>query len=111
MKEKNSLDIKFKTLLKALKIKFTFFFIISFCVLSFFLYYETCFCGIYVNTQIHLIKDSVLSFGVGLLYPFGMLLIPAIFRIAALRMKNRLENLFINFHLLSKIIFVNNRFY
>ena len=87
LKEKNNLDIKFKTLIKALKIKFTFFFIINFCVLSFFLYYETCFCGIYVNTQIHLIKDSALSFGVGLLYPFGMLLIPAIFRIAALRMK------------------------
>ena len=87
LKEKNSLDIKFKTLIRALKIKFTFFFIISFCVLSFFLYYETCFCGIYVNTQIHLIKDSALSFGVGLLYPFGMFLIPAIFRIAALRMK------------------------
>ena len=88
-KHKKHLKHKYKKLIKALKIKFTFFFIISFFVLTFFLYYETCFCGVYVNTQMHLIKDSVISFGVGLLYPFGIFLIPGIFRIAALTTKKQ----------------------
>ena len=39
----------------------------------------------YVNTQIHLIKDSIISFVIGLVYPIIMYLIPGIFRISALR--------------------------
>ena len=86
-KIKKRLNIKYKILTKSLKVKFTFFFIIIFLILCFFLYYTTCFCGVYINTQIHLIKDSILSFTIGLLYPFGMLLIPGIFRISALTIK------------------------
>ena len=51
----------------------------------FILYYITCFCGIYVNTQIHLIKDSLISLAISLLLPFVLFLIPGIFRITALR--------------------------
>ena len=83
----DKLDTNYKILIRTLKIKFTFFFIISFLILSFFLYYITCFCGIYVNTQMHLIKDTIISFGLGLLYPFGIFLIPSIFRISAFRIK------------------------
>ena len=54
-----------------------------------FMYYITCFCGIYENTQIHLIKDSLISFELSLIYPFGTFLIPGIFRITALRAKNK----------------------
>ena len=36
-----------------LKVKFALFFFLSFLLLSLFLYYITCFCGIYTNTQIH----------------------------------------------------------
>ena len=87
-KNKLVIDTKYKILIRTLKIKFSFFFIISILVLSFFLYYITCFCGVYVNTQIHLIKDTILSFTLGLLYPFVIFLIPSIFRIFALRAKN-----------------------
>ena len=60
--EKTNLDIKYrKKLIRTLKIKFIFFFIISFIILVLFWYYITCFCGIYVNTQIHLINDSLIS--------------------------------------------------
>ena len=52
-------------------------------------YYITCFCGIYENTQIHLIKDSLISFGVSLIYPFGINLIPGILRIPALRAESK----------------------
>ena len=39
----------------------------------------------------HLIKDSFLSFTLSLIYPFGLYLIPGIFRIPALRatLKNK----------------------
>ena len=42
------------------------------------------FCAIYKNTQFHLIKDSLISYGISLLYPFGAYLLPGIFRIPAL---------------------------
>ena len=51
-------------------------------------YYITCFCVIYVNTQMHLIKDSLISLIISLLLPFGFCLIPGIFRISSLRAKN-----------------------
>ena len=45
------------------------------------------FCAIYRNTQIHLIKDTLISFGTAFLYPFGLYLLPGIFRIPALSNK------------------------
>ena len=68
-----------------MKIKFCFFFIITFILLAIFLYYISCFCCIYQNTQIHLFKDSLLSFSFSLIVPFFVNLIPGIFRIPALR--------------------------
>ena len=82
-----SLGNKVIEVLKSLKINFALFFIITFILLLLFLYYITCFCGIYINTQTHLIKDTFISFGISLLYPFGIYLIPGIFRISALRAK------------------------
>ena len=53
-----------------LKIKFFLFFIITFVLLSIFGYYISCFCCIYQNTQIHLFKDSLISLGFSLTFPF-----------------------------------------
>ena len=47
------------------------------------------FCSIYVNTQIHLIKDTIISFAISLIYPFGIYLIPGIFRLSSLRAKDK----------------------
>ena len=47
------------------------------------------FCAIYMNTQIHLIKDTLIIFGISLLYPFGIYLLPGIFRIPALSDKRK----------------------
>ena len=60
-KQNNNLEQKHKKLLRILKIKFILFFVLSFIFLIFFWYYITCFCGIYINTQIHLIKDTIIS--------------------------------------------------
>ena len=45
------------------------------------------FLWIYVNTQIHLIKDTVISLITSFIYPFGVNLILGIFRIPSLKMK------------------------
>ena len=87
IKIKEKIEQKYFQLLRIIKTKFIFFFIISFVFLLFFWYYIICFCGIYVNTQIHLLKDSVFSLIIGLLYPFVMCLLPGIFRIAALKVE------------------------
>ena len=42
------------------------------------------FGAIYINTQFHLLKDTLVSFGLSLLYPFGIYLLPGFFRIPAL---------------------------
>ena len=83
------LEVKFKRLMKILKIKFLLFFIITFLFLMLLGYYNICFCGIYINTQIHLFKDCLISFGLSLLYPFGIYLIPSLLRIKALNAKNK----------------------
>ena len=57
-----NLDDKLNNTCKILKIKFVLFFIISFIILFVFACYIACFCSVYSNTQIHLIKDSVISF-------------------------------------------------
>ena len=42
------------------------------------------FGAIYRNTQFHLLKDTLVSFGLSLLEPFVIYLIPGLFRIPAL---------------------------
>ena len=70
---------------KCFKIKFILFYILNFILLLSFWFYVSCFCAVYKNTQIHLIKDTLVSFGLSLLYPFGLCLLPGIFRILSLR--------------------------
>ena len=85
-KNKNNLDDKyFQKLVRTLKIKFTLFFIICLSFLLLFWYYVTCFCGVYINTQMHLIKDSLMSTLTSFIMPFWQYLIPGIFRIPALK--------------------------
>ena len=87
--EKEKIDEKYIQTKRKFKIKFICFFIISFVLLIFFNYYITCFCGIYINTQTHLIKDFIFSSLTGFIIPFGIYLIPGLFRISALKAKQR----------------------
>ena len=89
---------------KKLSIKFICFFVISLFILIFCFFYISCFCGIYINTQIHLIKDSIISFSTSLLYPFGIYLLPAFFRMLALNPKNGKHELLYKFSKLLQLI-------
>ena len=86
---KNDKDINKKEteLINKLNIKFLLFFVISSILLLFFWYYLSMFSAIYTNTQIHLIKDILISFGFSLFYPFGIYLLPGLFRIPSLSNK------------------------
>ena len=84
-KEDKKAISKYKDVISNLKIKFAFFFIFSFLFLIFFWYYISCFCAIYKNTQIYLIKDTLIGFGMSLIYPVFSYLISGIFRIYSLR--------------------------
>ena len=98
--EKNILEIKNQktnksihdTSVKIFKIisrKIIIFFVVNFLFLIFFWYYLSCFCAVYTNTQILLLKDTVISFCVSLLYPFIINLIPGILRNIALNKGNK----------------------
>ena len=83
-KEKNNINKMGKKLKKKLNIKFILYFIISFIFLLFFWYYISMFGTIYKNTQYYLLEDTLISFGLSMLYPFGIYLLPGLFRIPAL---------------------------
>jgi len=88
---------KGKEVLRALRIKFIFFFIISFILLLMFWYYISCFCSVYKNTQYHLIKDTLISFGTSLATPIGLEILPAIFRIPALKSHSKTKAIMYKF--------------
>ena len=71
---------KFKNLKRNLTIKFVFFFVISFILLIMFWFYLGCFCTVYKNTQIYLIKDTLISFAFSLIIPFGKYLLACLIR-------------------------------
>ena len=83
-KNKNNLNAKVLTVIRCIIIKLIFFFVFSILIFLLFWYYISCFCAVYKNTQIYLIKNSLISYSILLIYPFIICLIPVIFRISAL---------------------------
>ena len=77
--------MNYKEALNCILLKFILFFIISFLFLAFFWYYLASFGAVYKNTQLYLLKDTLISFGLAMIYPFGLYLIPGIFRMVSLK--------------------------
>ena len=71
--------------MKCIKIKMVLFFIITYILLFTLWIYVGCFCAVYKNTQIHLLKEVATSLGVSFLTPFFISLLPGIFRIPSLK--------------------------
>ena len=65
-------------------IKFVLFFTISLILLSTFWFYIGCFCVVYTNTQIYLIKETLISFAFSLIIPFVIYLFVCVIRIKSL---------------------------
>ena len=100
LKHSENLD-NYSKIRKCLFIKFLLFFILILILLLSFWYYLGCFCAVFKNSQIFLIKDTFYSFLLSLLYPFGLQLLPGIFRIPSLRVQNKRRKFMYSF---SKII-------
>ena len=62
------------------------------------------FGAIYKNTQLHLLKDTLMSFVLSLIYPFWIYLLPGILRIPALSDSKKNRKLLYNFSKLLQII-------
>ena len=76
-------------IIKCIKFKLFGFYLFTFTLFVFYWYLVSSFCAVYQNTQIIFIKDSVSSFGMGLLYPFIFYMFPALFRFMALKDRNK----------------------
>ena len=74
---------------KCFSIKMYLFFSVGLALLMFFWYYISSFAAVYKNTQLHLIKDTLLSFGLSMLYPFAINFVPGFFRFLALKSENK----------------------
>ena len=72
-------------ILRCIRIKLINFYIFTFVFFLFYWYTIVSFCAVYENTQITFLKDSLLSFLLGILYPFAIYLIPSALRILSLR--------------------------
>ena len=82
---KNTNKKSISDITKCIKIKIVFFFLFTILMFAFYWYLITCFCAVYQNTQIAFIKDSLSSFILDNLLPFGIYLFPSIFRIISLK--------------------------
>ena len=72
-------------IIKCVKLKIYLFFTFTSIMFLFYWYTITCFCEVYRNTQIAFIKDSFISFSLGVLYPFILYLMPSTLRLIALK--------------------------
>ena len=84
-KIKHNLNARVLIALKRIKIKLICYFVFGTLFLIFFWYYISCFCAVYMNTQIYLFKNSLITFSLALIYPFIFCLLPGILRVASLK--------------------------
>ena len=103
-KNKKNLNKRVDKLNNILRIKFILYFIICIILLIFFWYYLSMFCAVYRNTQNHLIKDTLISFGLSIIYPFGIYLLPGIFRIPSLSNSDNKRNCMYNLSLILQML-------
>ena len=82
---KIKLQNRISELVKSIQMKIIFFYLFIGIMFFFYWYIITCFCEVYANTQTAFIKDSLSSFGLGLLYPLALYLIPSALRKLSLK--------------------------
>ena len=100
---KNSRKFKdeYNIIKKRINIKLIIFFILNYFLLILFWYYLSCFSAVYKNTQVYLIKDVLISFGISLIYPFFISIFPCVFRLLSLKNK---KGKYKNMYKFSKIL-------
>ena len=74
---------------KSLVIKYISYFVVGIVSLFFSWYYLSSFCAVFKNSQVYLIKNTLISLLISLVYPFFINFLPPAFRIIALNDKNK----------------------
>lgn len=69
-----------ESILRSIKIRVIIYYILSFIFLIIFGYYILCFCSVFENTQIELVRSTFTSWLISLLYPFIVCFITSIVR-------------------------------
>ena len=89
-KMRNVKDAKKKSVcvLRCIKLRVAIYFILSFAFLTIFGFYVLCFCAVYENTQINLVKSTFTSWLMSLLYPFIICFFTSLIRNFAFQWKS-----------------------
>ena len=84
---KSNCDLNIRVILLFRKIKFKFisFFVLSFLFLILFWIYLSCFCAVYINTQLYLLKTFLISYLLFIIIPFILFIFPGLFRFFSFR--------------------------
>ena len=92
IKKEDSLDSA-KSLVDKVKrtiiIKYIIFFVAGIIFLIFFWYYLSSFGAVFQNSQVYLIKNTLMSFLIAIIYPFVINLLPGCFRMPSLKNNNK----------------------
>ena len=100
LSERNLIEIKNQPTLEAsndivekvkrnLVIKYIIYFIMGLLFLAFFWLLLSSFGAVYQNTQIIIFKNTLISFGISLIFPFIINIFPCIFRICSLNSESK----------------------
>ena len=84
----NKINDKAQNVRRCLLIKYIIFFLLSFLFLFLFWFYLSSFCAVFKNTQIYVVINTFISFGIFLAFPIFFNLLPCAFRIYSLKKRN-----------------------
>ena len=73
---------------RKLIIRYIIFYILSFIFLAVFWYYLSSFCALYKNTQTYLIKNTLISFVLSIIFPLIYNLFPSVIRVHSFKERN-----------------------
>ena len=76
------------TVKRNINIKYAIFFILGIIILIFFRMLLSSFGAVYQNTQIIVLENTLISFGISFIYPFFYNIFPCLFRICGLNSKS-----------------------
>jgi hypothetical protein len=85
----NKINDKAQNVRRCLLIKYILFFLLSFLFLILFWFYLSSFCAVFKNTQIYVVINTFISFGIFLVFPIFFNLLPCTFRIYSLKERNK----------------------
>ena len=89
LRDINQAEKKSVCILRCIKIRIVIYYILSFIFLIVFGFYVLCFCSIFENTQIELIKSTVTSWLLSIILPFLICFLTSLMRSISLVMENK----------------------